>query len=104
MADTASTRRTGLLKTQGLASGEGMWIIPGEAIHTFFMKFPIDLIFIDRKHTIKKIRSGVAPGRISACLSAHSVLELAPGTILESKVRVGDQLSMTASSVSRADG
>ncbi len=97
VADTGSTRNKGLLGRRGLASGEGMWIVPGEAVHTFCMQFPIDLIYLDRKHKIKKIRSSVSPGRISACLTAHSVLELAPGTILETKVRVGDQLSMTPS-------
>jgi uncharacterized membrane protein (UPF0127 family) len=92
VADTSATRRKGLLGRKGLASGEGMWIVPGEAVHTFGMQFPIDLVYLDRHHTIRKIKHNVPPGRISGCFSAHSVLELAPGSIRETETKIGDQL------------
>jgi uncharacterized membrane protein (UPF0127 family) len=71
-----------------------MWIVPCEAVHTFFMQFPIDLVYIDRKHRVKKVRSSVPPWRISACLSAHSVVELPAGTVLATQTERGDTLEI----------
>jgi uncharacterized membrane protein (UPF0127 family) len=56
------------------------------------MKFAIDLVYIDRRKRVKKIRSRVPPWRISACLSAHSVIELPSGTVEMTLTRSGDQL------------
>ena len=56
IADTSAKRRTGLLKHTGLAPGEGLWIVPCEGVHTFAMKFTIDVVFLNRKHKILKIR------------------------------------------------
>jgi hypothetical protein len=92
VADTSAKRRTGLLKHERLAPGEGLWISPCESVHTFFMKFPIDLVYIDRKHKVRKVRSGVPAWRLSACLPAHSVVELPAGTAERSGTRVGDEL------------
>ena len=85
-------RSRGLLGRKDLPRGEGMWIIPCEAIHTFFMQFPIDLIYLDKKLRVKKVRSSVKAWRISACLSAHSVLELPAGTIQYTQTQRGDLL------------
>ena len=85
-------RSKGLLGRKGLPTGEGMWITPCEAVHTFFMQFPIDLIYLDKKFRVKKVRSGVKAWRISACLSAHSVLELPAGTIQDTQTQRGDVL------------
>jgi uncharacterized membrane protein (UPF0127 family) len=90
VARTGPKRSKGLLGRAGLKRGEGMWIIPCEAVHTFFMRFPIDLIYLDRKHRIKKVRANVRPWRISVCLSAHSILELPCGTIHDSGSMPGD--------------
>jgi uncharacterized membrane protein (UPF0127 family) len=95
MADHGATRRKGLLGRSGLASGEGIWIVPCESVHTFWMKFPIDLIYLDRDKKVKKVRSGVAPWRLSACLSAHSVLEFASGTIHATQTGPGDCLEFS---------
>lgn len=91
-ADTSATRRTGLLKHTGLASGEGLWIVPCEGVHTFFMKFPIDVLYLDRAKRVRKVRPNMVPWRMSACLTAHSVLELASGEIVRTGTAVGDQL------------
>jgi hypothetical protein len=56
------------------------------------MRFPIDLVYLDRKKKVKKIRSGVPPWRLSACLSAHSVVELASGTVQLTRTQPGDKL------------
>jgi len=94
VADSSSKRRTGLLKHDRLQSGEGLWIVPCESVHTFFMKFPIDLIYLDRKRKVRKVRKAVPAWRISACLTAHSVLELPAGTVEESGTQAGDVLEI----------
>jgi uncharacterized membrane protein (UPF0127 family) len=95
VADSGQTRNKGLLGRKGLPPGGGLWIVPCESVHTFFMQFPIDLIYLDRKMRIKKLRHAVPAWRLSACLSAHSVLELAAGAILESQTEVGDKLEFS---------
>ena len=73
VADQGAARRKGLLGRNCLEPGEGLWILPCESIHTFGMRFPIDLVYLDRQNNIKKIRSNVRPWRLSACLSALGV-------------------------------
>ena len=99
VANSGSRRSKGLLGRARLDPGEGLWILPCEAVHTFFMQFPIDLVYLDRKNRIRKIRSAVPPWRLSACLSAHSVLELVPGTIRDTQTQPGDILEFSAASL-----
>ncbi len=94
MADTSAKRRTGLLKHKSLPAGEGLWIVPCESVHTFFMRFPIDLVYLDRARKVKKVRHAVPAWRFSACFSAHSVLELPAGTAEQTSTAVGDQLTI----------
>ena len=96
-AGTGAKRSKGLLGRKGLPPGGGLWIVPCESVHTFWMQFPIDLVYIDRKKRIKKLRSNVPPWRLSACLSAHSILELPSGTIRNSLTQVGDMLEISPS-------
>ena len=92
VADTGRKRRKGLLSHSSLTCGEGMWIVPCEAVHTFGMRFAIDLIYLDRNKVIMKISHSVSPWRMSACLSAHSVLELASGSVRRTETELGDRL------------
>lgn len=92
LADTPNARRRGLLSRSQLAAGEGLWIAPCEAVHTFGMSYPIDLVFIDKRHKVVKLVESIRPGRIAIAWRAQSVLELAPGSIRESCTRVGDSL------------
>jgi uncharacterized membrane protein (UPF0127 family) len=92
VADSSAKRNVGLLKHKSLEPGQGLWIVPCEAVHTFFMKFAIDLVYIDRKHRVRKTRASVPPWRMSACLPAHSVLELPAGTVKVTATQRGDQL------------
>jgi hypothetical protein len=62
-------------------------------VHTFGMRFAIDLVYLDRKHRVVKTRSQVRPWRVSTCLTAHSVIELAPGTIHNTRTMRGDTLA-----------
>jgi hypothetical protein len=59
------------------------------------MRFPIDLVYLDRKHKIKKVRSAVGAWRMSVCLSAHSILELPAGTIRNTQSQPGDLLEFS---------
>ena len=93
-ADKSSQRSVGLLKHTGLEPGHGLWIIPCEGIHTFFMKFAIDVVYIDRKWRVRKVVPKLGPWKISLCLPAHSVLELPAGVIAETGTAKGDQLEM----------
>jgi uncharacterized membrane protein (UPF0127 family) len=98
VADTAAKRNKGLLGRACLAPGEGLWISPCEAVHTFWMQFPIDLVYLDRKNRIRKLVSAVPPWRLSACLRAHSVIELPSGTIRETQTQPGDTLEFSEAS------
>lgn len=92
VADTSAKRKTGLLKHESLAPGTGLWISPCEAVHSFFMKFAIDVVFLDRQKKVRKVRRAMAPWRLAACMRAHSVLELPVGVIDQSRTEAGDQL------------
>jgi hypothetical protein len=63
------------------------------------MRFPIDLVYLDRKKRIRKLSSDVRPWRLSACLWAHSVLELPPGTIHGTQTQHGDRLEFSNAAV-----
>lgn len=93
LAGTAARRNKGLLGRTGLQPGEGLWIVPCEAVHTFAMQFAIDLLYLDKALRVVKVRHAVRPGRISGALRAHSVLELPAGAIAATGTQRGDQLS-----------
>ena len=80
--------------TTSLEPGQGLWIVPCESVHSFFMKFAIDLVYLDRKKKVRKVRHRMVPWRMSACLTAHSILELPAGVVAESGTQQGDQLEM----------
>lgn len=92
IADTSAKRRTGLLKHAGLEPGEGLWIAPCEAVHTVGMKFPIDVLFLDKKKKVLKIKPAMPRWRMAISLFAHSVLELPSGRAAETQTAPGDQL------------
>jgi uncharacterized membrane protein (UPF0127 family) len=94
LADTSEKRRTGLLKHKRLDPGQGIWIVPCESVHSFFMKFAIDLIYLDRNKKVRKVRHRMAPWRLSMCLTAHSILELPAGAAAATGTQAGDQLEI----------
>ncbi len=98
-AENSAERRTGLLKQDKLDRGAGLWIVPCEAVHTFFMKFAIDLIYLDRKRRVRGLVRALRPWRLSMCLPAHSVLELPPGTIDRTNTQKGDELELLKVSI-----
>jgi len=94
IADTSAKRRTGLLNHDGLKPGEGLWLVPCEGVHTFGMKFPIDVLFLNRKKKVLKVRHEMKRSRIAASLLAHSVLELPAGMAAKTKTQRGDFLEL----------
>ena len=92
IADSSKTRKIGLLKHSQLERGEGLWITPCEGVHTVGMKFPIDVLFLDKKRKVVKIRAAMQRWRMAACFRAHSVLELPSGTAAATQTTAGDQL------------
>lgn len=92
VADTSEKRRTGLLKHNALAVGEGLWIAPTESVHCFGMKFAIDVVYLNKSKQVVKVRPNLKPWGISLCLRAYSVLELPAGQAEASGIAVGDQL------------
>src|SRR5256885_4963852 len=82
VADTPRSRRIGLLRHRTLEPGEGLWIYPTQAIHTFGMRFPIDVVFLDRRLRVKRLYHALAPFRLTGFVwGAKSVLELASGSL-----------------------
>lgn len=94
IANTSITRKVGLLKHARLEKGEGLWITPCEAVHTIGMKFPIDVLFLDKKRRVVKIRSEMPRWRFSGAFRAHSVLELPSGMAEATGTTAGDQLEL----------
>ncbi|MBC8166447.1 MAG: DUF192 domain-containing protein [Bryobacteraceae bacterium] len=92
VADTNAKRRTGLLKHTSLLPGQGLLIVPCEGIHTWGMKFDIDVLFLSKKLKIVGIRKNMGRRRIAFCWWAHSVLELPAGMLDTTGTQKGDQL------------
>jgi uncharacterized protein len=85
-------RMRGLLGRSSLPGGEGILLRPAGSIHTFFMRFPIDAVFLDREHVVVGIERDLRPWRAAARKRAHSVLELAAGECDRRGLREGDAL------------
>ena len=92
--DSAS-RRKGLLGRDSLAEDTALIIAPCSAVHTFRMRFAIDVAFVSRDGRVLKVRHQVKPGRIAAALSAFAVVELPAGALERSQTRAGDPLQIT---------
>ena len=92
VAATRATRRRGLLGRESIGASEGLLLTPCKAIHTVGMRFPIDVIFIDRDGRAVRIVPALAPWRIAMSARAKAVIELAAGTAAASDIRIGDML------------
>jgi len=93
LADSFFSRAKGLLGREKLADNQGLWIKPCRDIHTFFMKFSIDCVFLDRRMQIVRIAPGVSPFRlVGPFWKSESVMEFQSGFVETKKLKVGDQL------------
>ena len=96
LASDSRARTRGLLGRTGLAAGSVMIIAPCNAIHTFFMQFSIDVVFVDRQGRVLKVRHRVRPWRIGVALRAFAALEFPAGAISPSGMAPGDRLIIAA--------
>ena len=96
LALTRRARRQGLLKRASLSPHAALVLAPCFMVHTAFMQFAIDVIFVDRKGHVKQIVRRMPPWRMAACPLAYATIELAAGTLDQHDVAVGDRLCLGA--------
>lgn len=101
-ADTFLARLAGLLIGPPPAPGEALLITPCAAVHTAFMRYPIDVVFLDRAGVIRKTVAHLSPWRIAFCRGAHQVLELAAGEAQHADLREGRQVRLAPPVFSRS--
>ena len=94
VADSPLPRMRGLLGRRGLASDEGVLLRPAGSVHTFFMRFPIDVVFLDRDGCVLRIAAALGPWRTAASRGARSVLEVRAGECARRGLVVGDVLEL----------
>ena len=96
VADRALTRMRGLLGRADLPAGEGVLLRPADAIHTHFMRFAIDAVFLDRELRVIDVRRALPPWRMARKRGAKAVLELRAGEASRHRLQVGDVLCIGA--------
>jgi uncharacterized protein len=92
LAVTRRARRRGLLGRDGLEESAAIVLAPCAAVHTAFMRFAIDVLFLDRDGRAVKIRTDVAPWRMAMAARAYAVVEMAAGSARRHDVQIGDRL------------
>ena len=96
VADTAFNRMRGLLGRRVMPPGQGLFIEPTWSVHTWFMRFPIDVVFLDRALVVLGIHDTIDPWRTASQRGAKIVLELPAGESSRRGLVVGDQLTLAA--------
>lgn len=95
LANTPLKRIRGLLGRKELQQGHGMIITPCSSIHTFFMKFAIDIVFLDKEGNAVAMAHSLPPSRLfGAPFKANLVIELPPGTLSRTKTELNDKISI----------
>ena len=92
VADSPASRMKGLLGRSELRPGEGLLLRPASSIHTFFMRFPIDAVFLDGGLRVLRISDELRPWRAASRRGARAVLELPAGESARRGLEVGDTL------------
>ena len=92
LALTRAERRHGLLGQDSLDLSAALVLSPCWSIHTMFMRFPIDVVFVDRDGRAMRIVKELAPWSIAVAPRAHAAIELSAGTVRARDVRIGDEL------------
>ncbi len=93
LAGDSATRREGLLGHDALPPGSGLVIAPSQGVHTFGMRFPIDVVCVTREGVVVKYRSAVVPRRLVLSWSAFAMVELGAGEAGRAGLMVGDVLA-----------
>ncbi len=94
LADTRRSRRKGLLGRDSMRTDQAMVITPCVAVHTGFMRFAIDVVFIDRDGRAVHIVQDLQPWRIAASFRARAVIEMPAGRVRAWDIKLGDRLSL----------
>jgi uncharacterized protein len=94
----SAARKHGLLGRERWDAGNALVIAPSNAVHTFFMKFPIDLLFVRRDGRVVKALGPVKPWRVAGALRAYAVIELPGGVLAVCRTLRGDILELVQSS------
>lgn len=93
IASNLFSRMKGLLGTNDIGTQEGLWIHRCNSIHTFFMRYAIDCVFVDRNLVVKNVVKAIPPGRmVWPKWRATSVIEMKAGRAEELQIREGDRL------------
>ena len=93
--DSAS-RRQGLLGCETWPEGRALVLAPCAAVHTWFMRFPIDVVFVDRAGRVRKVAEHLRAWRIAASPRAFAAIEMAAGSAAAAGVRPGSRLAISA--------
>ena len=96
VADSPWSRMRGLLGRRGLESGEGLLLRPTGSVHTFFMRFPIDVVFLSRDGEVLKVARALPAWRTAGARGAKAALELAADEADRREIRVGTRLDLSA--------
>jgi uncharacterized protein len=92
IADSYFARMRGLLGRKSLDPGSGMLLTPESSVHMFFMRFPLDVVFLDRDHKVVGVRHELRPWRVAGAKGAYATLELPAGAAAAAGVVKGDVL------------
>jgi uncharacterized membrane protein (UPF0127 family) len=92
LASTRASRRRGLLGRDRLDPSSALMLTPCLAVHTAFMRFPIDIVFLDQDGYAVKLVNDVQPWRMAAAARAHTVIELSAGSLRRHAIALGDRL------------
>jgi uncharacterized membrane protein (UPF0127 family) len=94
VADGPLTRMRGLLGRRQLDADEGLLLKPAGSVHTLFMRFPIDVVFIDREGNVTRVVSALRPWRAAGSRGARAVLELPEGACARAEIVPGSRLRL----------
>jgi len=95
VADSPLPRMRGLLGRRGLESGEGLLLKPAGSVHTFFMRFPIDVVFLSREGDVLKVARALPAWRLAGARRAKAALELGADEAERRGISVGTRLDLT---------
>jgi len=95
VADTHWTRLRGLVGTKEFTQGKGLWIVPCHGVHTLFMSFPIDVLYLNADNTVVHLEENLQPWRFAPVrLNTKTVLEVPAGTVRASGTAVDDCIEL----------
>ena len=98
VADNPWRRFIGLMGRRDLPEGAGLYLRPCSSIHMFFMRFPIDVAFVDKDGVVLKIYPSLQPWRMTRVVrKAKACIELSAGSVAAAGVKVGDRLTLPSS-------